>query len=217
MLLRKWYKLYWNEIDFYQMHIIMILCCVLSRFYRRWVLLRNWVFLVSFWLAVLLVSQYCPGANILWLCGGSDAYSVMCVCAWRGGGVEVRGLGQCNGGKKCGWGMWWEGKVWYVCEGMWQQSCWVKWNVQWFQFHTRTSSLFHWSGMRGLCCWVQTISLISSMLGGSLSVTSEYGSLASSTMPVCVCVCACKCMPQQWLCLPPTLPYPHTPHINFSL
>lgn len=116
--------------------IIMILCCVLSRFYRQWVLLRNWVFLVSFWLAVLLVSQYCPGASILWLSGGSAAYSVMCVCAWRGGGVEVRGLGQCNGGKKCGWGMWWEGKVWCVCEGMDQQSCWVKWNVQWVGYHT---------------------------------------------------------------------------------
>ena len=47
---------------------------------------------VFFLLAVLLVSQYCSGANILWLSGGSAAYSVMYVCVERGrcGGERFR-------------------------------------------------------------------------------------------------------------------------------
>lgn len=47
---------------------------------------------MSFSLAVLLVSQYCPGASILWLCVGSDADSIM-VYVWVGveGGMEGEG------------------------------------------------------------------------------------------------------------------------------
>ena len=52
---------------------------------------------MSFSLAVLLVSQYCPGASILWLCVGSDADSIMVyVCV--GYGDEGRGRG--DGGER---------------------------------------------------------------------------------------------------------------------
>ena len=46
---------------------------------------------MSFSLAVLLVSQYCPGASILWLCVGSDADSIMVyVCVGVEWGMRMR-------------------------------------------------------------------------------------------------------------------------------